>query len=486
MCGILYVKGSVAWEKHQEAMQILNRRGPDFTRYWRQGNTFIAHSVLHITGGRQFYQAPSNDFLAYNGEIYNYKSFGDYDNDIELINDTVKGDRRLFRSFEGPYAWIWTDGSNYAYGTDPQGERYLYRYQDSNLTIVCSEVAPILVYIDAVKQAVPYVDHTWTLQTQTPYQSIERLTPGWIYTNSGHSEMDSIWRWINPQDITAQEAQEDFDSIFNAVMLSMQSNQPSTISWSGGVDSNLILQAMPDAELLTIDCEGKDSNLPHIHQYLNYQQVKTRRVIEVDREQWAAYYRELVTQTHMPAQSWSFVGKWLVAKNMRNRILYTGLAADELFGGYDFYKHIVYHGSGSRSRFSQHMDSALWDRCLAAYGGDSKPATLLADYWQQVVGCDAPGQDRISGAWGRETRNPFMHPRIIKFALNLPWQLRSGKPLLKNRMLSIWPATQVLPKEGFAGHANDSLPWLGVDIDLTGDRYSDWRQIAQATFNKFG
>jgi hypothetical protein len=37
---------------------------------------------------------------------------------------------------------------------------------------------------------------------------------------------------------------------------------------------------------------------------------------------------------------------------------------------------------------------------------------------------------------------------------------------------------------GFAGHANDSLPWLGVEIDSTGDRHRDWQQIAQKTFYK--
>ena len=37
-------------------------------------------------------------------------------------------------------------------------------------------------------------------------------------------------------------------------------------------------------------------------------------------------------------------------------------------------------------------------------------------------------------------------------------------------------------KKGFTGHANDSLPWLGIDIDSTGDRLLDWRQIAQKGF----
>jgi hypothetical protein len=63
------------------------------------------------------------------------------------------------------------------------------------------------------------------------------------------------------------------------------------------------------------------------------------------------------------------------------------------------------------------------------YDGNAYQATLLADYWSQIVGCDAPGQDRIAGAWGKEVRSPFMHKRLMQFALNLPPEFKQGKPL---------------------------------------------------------
>jgi len=109
---------------------------------------------------------------------------------------------------------------------------------------------------------------------------------------------------------------------------------------------------------------------------------------------------------------------------------------------------------------------------------------LLMDYWYQVVGCDAPGIDRIGGSWGKETRNPFMNKRIMQFALNLPWEFKvntTTKPVLKNQFLKQWP-NLLLPKQGFAGHANDALPWLNTTIEPTGDRHQDWKQIAQNTF----
>jgi hypothetical protein len=43
----------------------------------------------------------------------------------------------------------------------------------------------------------------------------------------------------------------------------------------------------------------------------------------------------------------------------------------------------------------------------------------------------------------------------------------------------------MLPKEGFAGHANDALPWVDIDFAPTGNRHSDWQHIAQQTFYEY-
>jgi hypothetical protein len=75
----------------------------------------------------------------------------------------------------------------------------------------------------------------------------------------------------------------------------------------------------------------------------------------------------------------------------------------------------------------------------------------------------------------------------MTFALNLPWHLRVGehpKQLLRT-FFELNINKPVQPKQGFAGHANDSLPWLDVSIVPTGDRYQDWKQIVQQTFSNY-
>jgi len=297
-----------------------------------------------------------------------------------------------------------------------------------------------------------------------------------------------VWNWISPVKCTAQEAQQEFRRLWHQVIGSMTPRCDFAISYSGGVDSSLILSQLPNAELVTVNMLGKDPIVDRVTEFLTPSQQQQLRQVNVSVEQYASEYRALIERTQMPAQSWSFVGKWLVAKHMQSRVLFTGLAADELFGGYGIYQQLEYSAQGSASPYSSNDHAGLWDQCLSAYQGDPRPATLLMDYWYQVVGCDAPGQDRIAGAWGRETRNPFMHQLIMRFALNLPWHLRVNttcKPVLANEFLQHWPLEMLLPKQGFAGHANDSLPWMAVDVENTGDRYRDWKQIAKKTYYSY-
>ena len=104
------------------------------------------------------------------------------------------------------------------------------------------------------------------------------------------------------------------------------------------------------------------------------------------------------------------------------------------------------------------------------------------DYLTQVCAVDMRGVDTLTMAHGIEPRSPFCHPNIIKFALNLPWEFRIGKQLIRRLFLQRWEENLVLPKQGFTGYCNDAYPYLGVDILRHASRDQDWKNIVQATF----
>jgi asparagine synthetase B (glutamine-hydrolysing) len=258
------------------------------------------------------------------------------------------------------------------------------------------------------------------------------------------------------------------------------------LTYSGGLDCSIILNSIPGLELYSVNNVGKDPIVDRIREFLTLEEQSRLHELTVDEQQWAEYFNQLLDRLKMPVQSWSFVGQWIISQQCKQRVLFTGVGADELFGGYDVYNRLNFClASASPSPYSKNNNTQLWQKCLEIYDYNVVQATLLMDYWHQIVGCDAQGIDAIAGAWEIETRNPFLAKPIIQFALNLPHDFKVGhtsKPLIRRLFLQRWSQDLILPKKGFTGHCNDSFPWLGINIDQTGNRVQDWKSVVQASF----
>ena len=489
MCGILLVRSqdNIPLEKHLQAFAMLDSRGPDLHRYRYENNIFIGQTVLHITGTAEYYHQEHTNFLAYNGEIYNYRELGSYTNDIEFVHDAVEHDISRLRSGWGPWAWAWTNNNTVMYASDPQGERSLYQYQDDSILIVCSEVAPILEYITAVKIPQDYATRHWAMLSMTPWQGVTRIDPGYLYQDGMRIvEIDSVFDWIRPTHYNnINQAHEEFKHVWADTLSTMTPACAAALTYSGGLDSSIILSHMQDLELYTTNMTGKDPVVDHAPTLLTTLELSRLHELHIDAQQWAVHYKSVLQRTQMPVQSWSFAGQWAICEACEQRVLFTGVGADELFGGYDVYHTLKYNSNYSVSPYSVNGDSRLWDQCISAYNGHAGQATMLMDYWYQIAGCDARGIDVISGAWGIESRNPFLARPVMQLALNLPFEFKVSavpKPLITRLFVEKWGLENVLPKKGFTGHCNDSLPWLGVDIQSTGNRDLDWHQAVLKSF----
>lgn len=493
MCGILLVQSQshIPLEHHLAALRLLEPRGPDFSVHQYHNGIFIGQTVLHITGSADAYQTRGTSFVAYNGEIYNYRDFGSYSNDIELIRQTVPHDISRFKQMEGMWAWAWTDFDRVLYATDPQGEKALYRYQDDDILIVSSEITPILHYRSVGLDVKPYTTKHWPIVKSTPWRGIDRVDSGVMFDCRGSvQEIDSIFDWVKPVDYSDLEsASEEFDALFSRVLADMTPSVPYGCAFSGGVDSASIVAALDPGHLYAVNVLDKEQVALDAQQYLPYE--KQNRVVQIDVNEstWAVAFQASMRRSQLPAQSWSFVGQELIAWQCRERVLFTGVGADELFGGYDLYDTLSYTVNGSTSPYSRFQDdtelASIWQRCLVANSQDPRAATLMMDYIINCGAVDLRGVDMITSAHGIEPRSPFVHPAVIKFALGLPWQYRVSmisKPVVKAFLHRRWPLYPIAPKQGFAGHCNDSYSYLGIDIKRHQDRHQDWKNILKATY----
>ena len=65
---------------------LSQKRGPDLTNTFEENGISFLHNLLHLTGDKTkqpFYQ--DDIVCVFNGEIYNYKSLGNYNTDGECL-----------------------------------------------------------------------------------------------------------------------------------------------------------------------------------------------------------------------------------------------------------------------------------------------------------------------------------------------------------------------------------------------------------------
>ena len=117
MCSFLYANKIDLFDKDGGYNQHLKYRGPDYTGVLNKVSgdnkgTFV-HNLLSITGDFTEQPFENEDIVCiYNGEIYNYKDFGDYDSDGEcLIPLYKKYGTDFIKKLDGEFAICLADYS---------------------------------------------------------------------------------------------------------------------------------------------------------------------------------------------------------------------------------------------------------------------------------------------------------------------------------------------------------------------------------------
>lgn len=109
MCSILFSSKEI--NNLEYVNQRIQRRGPDHTSLVKRGRYSFVHNLLSITG--EFTEQPfeQDDVICiFNGEIYNYKTFGDYKSDGECLIPLYKKYGSSFTTqLDGEFAILLVD-----------------------------------------------------------------------------------------------------------------------------------------------------------------------------------------------------------------------------------------------------------------------------------------------------------------------------------------------------------------------------------------
>ena len=435
MCGIL-----IAHNPTQERIESILHRGIEYSTHSDQSGLTLCHHRLPIQteiGDKwiQPIEISPNRYLLFNGEIFNYpKNFGsDTEYLVNLFSSFNFSSLDIFIALYEPYIKKW-DGfwaiclvdmrrKDIICFTDPLGKKSLYF---NELGEICSEMKGLITINSLIDPAFIGGVRKWGYvpNESTPFENITKIKANYFYK----------WNFCNPEKkeeygpyfafkggkFKFDSEDELLDYVWEKIELSTSNrllslDYPISILLSGGLDSSIIggllLKLGADVSWYTIN-NGPDND--YVRECENYWGVKVNRLNYqmdsndpgFDKKLDEIYFK----WNESPVDMGSVIPQYFlfdaIKKGTNTRIVLSGDGADEMFGGY---------------------------RRIEEY--DSQES----DIFHELTYYHLPRLDKMSMANTLELRNPFLNLELIQLALQLRFDLRKNKEILKKAFRGLIP-----------------------------------------------
>lgn len=541
MCGVLAVfgkKDKLHVEKCNDALLSMTHRGPDHQGFstHMDGRLYLGQTVLSITGNGKYRQELEGGRyrVLFNGEIYNHaalyseflQSHGlswDSCTDTEVLAKLhiILSPAETYKHLSGMFTYVVYDAKREALlvGRDMVGEKFLYCYEDKNLLIFSSEMAPILSLVTSIRMDLDmlreyfFTRHLLTHE-QSVWKGIKLVPPGQLreYDLSELRYRSTLYACslpslIDPQRVednrkhSEDEIVEELEVICREVAHDLCPKIEYISVVSGGVDSSLASWFMGEngnkPELLALQFPGKD--YPSSDESLDEFKTATGWTIKryrVGEDEYRNHLEICYEMAHAPLPTHSYVSQAILAETVRDlglRILIIGEGGDEFFGGYEAYRSFAdiaeippvnpspYSGlspcgvefEGWKPEALQERQLRDWRLALEYNRHEEDPlertsqAALLLDATLQLQSVGIRSADQMSMAYSVEARSFYLHNSLVRFALNLPLKYKlnfaeadvrfTTKYLLKKLFARKFGADLLRPKNGFSGWPNEAV-----------------------------
>jgi len=379
------------------------------------GSKAMGHSRLAIVGGKRGQQPFVSDdgslILMHNGEIYNYKKLRnelEKNHDFETQTDSEalvhllsqNYDGNLFRAvinmvprLDGVYALAVTDGKDVVIARDLIGVKQLYWVEDETTFAFASE-----------KKAL------WSIGLR---DDINRLLPGEIirFSSKGIDRTQRSPDFLRSKKPSIMNIEKAIKAYRKALKEAVQKRIPDLdkvgMIFSGGIDSVLIAALLKQMKVnLTCYTAGTSdcSDIQFAEETAQQLDIPLR-VKRLDSKDIADLIPKAIAYTEDRSLGQVEVAIPILASmEMAHEddqiVVLTGQGADELFGGYPWYRRII-ELDGYKE-----FENRMWDDLKHLYN-----ETLERE-------------DKISMAHGIELRVPYLDPKVIKTAFSMAPELK--------------------------------------------------------------
>jgi asparagine synthase (glutamine-hydrolysing) len=417
MCGIFAILNAnenthTSYNNLKKCFAKGKPRGPEFSVLNLYDNIYIGFHRLAINGLNTESNQPfeiNNIILVCNGEIYNFKQLADEnsitlttDSDCEIILHLYQkyGIEFTLSILDGVFAFILYDRNTnkVVVGRDPYGVRPLYYFSENNVISFASELK-VLYPLSLMKENIHYF-------TPGSYLLIDNNKPDSVFYKQYTSFPCSNIKY----NITSSLYYKIVDNLYNCVEKRVKGTcqRPIGCLLSGGLDSSLIAalvnkfyKSNHTLETFSIGLPGSE-DLKYANMVAKHLGTKHHEIILTEDEFFDAIPEVIKTiESYDTTSVRASVGNYLVGKYIKEysdcKVIFNGDGADELMGGYLYFK-----------------------KAPNAYEFDRECKRLLQDIHMY----DVLRSDRCISSHGLEPRTPYLDRKWVEFYLSIDRNIR--------------------------------------------------------------
>ncbi|QUH25495.1 asparagine synthase (glutamine-hydrolyzing) [Serpentinicella alkaliphila] len=530
MCGIVgwvNLEDNIGSKKLiiENMTNTLIKRGPDSFGYFTNNNILFGHRRLVVVdpeGGLQpmtRYLGESAYTIIYNGELYNTEdirekliirghSFKSYSDTEVLLTSYMEWGIDCVDHLNGIYAFaIWDEKRRRLFmARDRLGVKPLFYIKKGNDFIFASEIKALLTHPDIETN----VDEEGLLEVfglgpaRTPgngvFKDIKEVEPGyWLIYDKQGMKIQRYWQ------LESKEHKENFaqttdrlrEILVNAIERQLVSDVPVCTFLSGGLDSSAITAIVAnklkrdgkgvldtysvdyvDNERYFKPSEFQPNDDRSYIKLMNDAVGSNHRNIVLNMEDLVKALEDSVKSSDLPGMADVDSSLYLFCKEVRKNatVALSGECADEIFGGYPWFKKPEYLMSYTfpwsqstverQSILSKEFSKIpVLDYVTEKYeqtlrevprlDGESfeqnrrREMFYLNMKWFMITLLNR--KDRMSMANSLEVRVPFADHDLVEYAWNIPWEMKyfngQEKGILRKALEGILPEKVVKRKK---------------------------------------
>jgi asparagine synthase (glutamine-hydrolysing) len=356
-----------------EMLQRLAHRGPDGHGAWHDAHAFLGHrrlAIVDLAGGHQ--PMPNEDenlWLTYNGEVFNHAElrpaleaaghrYRNRSDSETLLHAFEEFGPQSVERYRGMFAYaLWNRQRRELFAVrDRLGIKPFYYYWDGVTFVFASEIKALLAHPSvparpALSTFAEYLSFGYLDGSHTMFEGIHALPPGhWLRLqlsgDTAQLHIEPYWDAPAPTHDVPRQPEEIASELAHVVQLRLMSDVPLGLFLSGGVDSSTIAAlvkrhaAGPVKTFSVGYSEERYSELAYARQTAAALGTEHHEV-SVSATGFFGALPQLVYHEDEPITWPSSVPLYFVSQLARQHVavVLTGEGADELFAGYQRYRH---------------------------------------------------------------------------------------------------------------------------------------------------